>query len=82
MNWKATGSFLTIVGIAAALLGWWWSHSIHLERQDCRLANLFGGGGEPCPSKVPAIVLSSAGGVIIVLGIALLVGAATSAQRK
>ncbi len=80
MNWKATGSFLTITGIAAALIGWWWSHSIHLERRDCRLANVFGGAGQLCPSKTPAIVLAAIGGVIALLGLALLVGA--SSQRR
>ena len=80
MNWKATGSFLAIMGIGATLLGWWWSHSIHLERKDCRLANLFGGASDVCPSKTPAIVLAAIGGVIALLGVALLIGA--TSQRR
>lgn len=76
MNWRAAGLTLTIVGIATALACWAWSTLIHEQRHDCRLKNVFGGGSSTCPSKIPAIVGASVGGVLAVIGIALIIGAA------
>jgi hypothetical protein len=76
MNWRATAIVLAVIGAATALAGWAWAHSIHLRRRDCRVAALFDG-GSACPSKVPAIVVSGVGGVLLVVGLALLVGASS-----
>jgi len=82
MNWRATGWVLVTMGTIAALGGWWWSTSIHEERHSCRLRNLAGLGDE-CPSKAPAIGMAVVGGVLIVFGLAVLVGAvAGSGDRQ
>lgn len=81
MNWKSTGVVLAIVGAVTAVVGWLWSDSIHDQRHDCRLGNLFGSRSDSCPSKVPAFIVAGVGGVILVIGIALIIGAATAKRN-
>lgn len=81
MNWKAVSLTLLLLGAAAGITGWIWADQIHDDRHSCRLGHVFGTGSGDCPSKLPAIVLGFGGLAVALLGVVLLIGAASSQDR-